>query len=200
MKKMLWACKMALCMMIVASSFVLGDNFLSLSKSGKILQRVGFIEGDSYEYERVEVEFGLYEKRAAIFIKSKELREFIAGKKSGDDIISAIYTKNGFTATRTNFKNPHKSFYYHSTRDSRLYEKIAPKSFALRRVKPDIFVIENFTSRITHSSCNIVRSNTFTRQSDKKELILNAQKNYAPKEQNISFHLECEIHTDEEYL
>ncbi|RDU55107.1 hypothetical protein CQA49_01105 [Helicobacter sp. MIT 00-7814] len=200
MKKTLYAYKIALCMMILASSFVFGDNFLSLGENGKILQRVGFIEGGSYEYKRAEVKFGLYKERAAIFIQSQAMKDFVAGKKSGDDTISAIYTKNGFTATRTNFKNPHKSFYYHSTRDSRLYEKIAPKSFALRQVEPNIFVIENFTRHIVPSSCNIVRSNTFTRQSDKKELILNAQKNYAPKEQNITFHLECEINESEEYL
>ena len=176
-----------------------GDNFLSLSDNGKI-QRVGFIEGSSYKYKRAEVKFGIYEERMVIFIQSKAMEDFIAGKKSGDDAISAIYTKNGFTATRTNFKNPHKSFYYHSTRDSRLYEKIAPKSFALRQVKPNVFVIENFTYHIMHSPCSIVRSNTFIRQSDKKELILNAHKNYAPKEQNITFHLECEINTSEEYL
>ncbi|HIV49400.1 hypothetical protein [uncultured Helicobacter sp.] len=171
------------------------DTFV-LSQEPRTRNQIGFVEGNLYPLHTEDFRIGAYNERFALYIISKPLREFIEGKNlQSTQKIRIIRTQNGFISTRSGV-NSH--FYYTSNNKTNLYAKIAPKTYALKAVKPDILVIENFSKDIMETPCALVRSNVFIRNASGAEIILDWNKSYERDSQNIVFSLECKKKAQEE--
>lgn len=172
---------------------VCADTFV-LSQEPQTHNQIGFVEGNSYPLQTQDFRLGAYNENFALYIISQALQDFIEGKNlESTDKIRIIRTKNGFISTRSDSNS-----YYTSNNKTNLYAQIAPKIYALKAVKPDILVIENFSKDIIENySCVLIRSNVFIRNASRPEIILDWNKNYARDSQNIVFSLECDKDTQE---
>ena len=165
------------------------DTFV-LSQEPQTHNQIGFVEGNSYPLQTQDFRLGAYNENFALYIISQTLQDFIEGKNL--ECTDKIRTKNGFISTRSDSNS-----YYTSNNKTNLYAQIAPKTYALKAVKPDILVIENFSKDIIENSCVLIRSNVFIRNASRSEIILDWNKNYARDSQNIVFSLECDTNTQE---
>ncbi|WP_394954927.1 hypothetical protein [uncultured Helicobacter sp.] len=162
------------------------DTFV-LSQESPTRKQIGFIEGSLYPLHAEDFRIGAYNEHFALYIISKPLIDFIEGKNlQSTQKIRIIRTQNGFMSARS------EGELYYTNNKSKLYAKIAPRTFALKVAKPDILVIENFSKEIMESSCALVRSNVFVRNASSAEIILDWNKSYERDSQNIVFSLECQ--------
>ena len=164
---------------------VWADTFI-LSQESPTRKQIGFIEGNLYPLHPEDFRIGAYNEHFALYIVSKPLIAFIEGKNlHSTQKIRIVRTQSGFISTRADF-------YYTSNNKTNLYAKIAPKTYALKAVKPDILVIEKFSNDIMEGSCALVRSNVFVRNASGAEIVLDWNKSYERDSQNIIFSLECQ--------
>lgn len=167
---------------------VWADTFV-LSQEPQTRNQIGFVEGNLYPLHQADFRIGTYNEHFALYALSQSLIDFIEGKNlESTHKIRIIRTQSGFITTRSDADS---HFYYTSNNKTNLYAKIAPKTYALKAIKPDILVIENFSKDIIDTSCTLVRSNVFIRNASSAEIVLDWNKSYERDSENLVFSLEC---------
>lgn len=144
--------------------------------------------------ENEELHYILVPKSSALiaFLNNKEAK--INAKSLHSHTLSTEFQNNGKDII----------FYHASSKNSaNLYDKIAPKRFALESKElsdsapnASAYIIKGFDKGIMHASCQILQVRQFVRDRARSEMLIDLDKQINPKllsSTEVRFYLECDM-------